>query len=163
MTKEYYKVYEISKMYKITTRYVRAKIKELKKTEKFNNRIIKDNNGQWLIHELTLPNFKRQRKQKQPYYALTLDFKTNYSTKDIEQIIKFVCNNSSMDNLEFYYTIEIGSLRGKNHIHAYTNNRSKTELIKNLRLGFSDVGYKETPIFNLEGWKNYITKNGNKK
>ena len=65
MKKEYYKVYEVSKMFKISSRHVRAKIKNLKESGEFNNRIEKDGEGQWLIHHLALPLFKRKRKENQ--------------------------------------------------------------------------------------------------
>ena len=160
--KEYYRVYEISKMNNITSRYVRSKVKELSDTNNYKNRITKDSEGQWLVHHLALENFKRKRKQKNPFYALTVDFTHEYSIKDIEQIIQFVCAQSSMDNFEFHYTIEKGGLKEKNHLHAFTNSKSKTELIKNLRLGFSEISYKILPVYDIEGWRNYMTKQDNK-
>lgn len=161
MKKEYYKVYEVSKMFKISSRHVRAKIKNLKESGEFNNRIEKDGEGQWLIHHLTLPLFKRKRKEKNTYYALTLTFDNNYTNSNIESVIQWVCNRTGLENIEFYYTIEKGMKAEKTHIHSFTNCNKKRSLIENLRLGFSNVGYKEAPVFDLEGWKNYITKDGN--
>ncbi|PQJ31915.1 hypothetical protein BST92_08235 [Nonlabens arenilitoris] len=162
MEKEYYRVHEISKMYKITSRYVRTKIKQLKDSGKFNNRIEKDSEGQWLVHHLALPLFKRQRKQKQPYYALTVTFNNDYTNKDVETVMNWVCDRTGLNDLEFYYTIEKGLKTDKTHVHSFTNCKTKRKLIENLRLGFSKVGYKEVPVYDLEGWKNYITKEGNK-
>ena len=162
MEKEYYRVYEISKMNTITARYVRSKIKELVDTGKFTNRITKDSEGQWLVHHLALPNFKRIRKPKQPYYALTVTFNSNYTRKNVEDVMKWVFDSTGIDGLEMHYSIETGAIAGKKHVHSFTNCNQKRKLMTNLKLGFSEVGYKEVPIYDLEGWKNYITKDGNK-
>jgi hypothetical protein len=162
MKKEFYRVSEVSKMYNITSRYTRTKIKELKTIEKYNNLLVKDAVGHWMIHQLTLSNFKRKRKQKQPYYALTFTFNQNLTYNDIENTMKWICNQTRIDDLEFYYSIEKGLKREKNHVHAFTNCKKKRQLINNAKDGFGKVRYEERQIFDLEGWKNYITKDGSK-
>jgi len=159
--KEYYTVTEISKSKKLSKRHIRNLIYQFKEEDNYNNLLIKDNNGNWLIHHLLVGKFKRLRKPKNKYYALTFDLGSYYTSKDINEIVQYVCNNSKDENLEFNYTIEGKKSNGQNHIHAYTNCKKKQELLRNFKIGFSKLGYVESDIYDLENWKNYITKDGN--
>lgn len=160
--KEYYNVAEVSKKHKISKRHIRNLIHQFKEENGYDNLLTKNQDGNWLIHHLILEKFNRQRKPKNKYYALTFDLGTYYDSKDINLIIEYVCNNSKDENLEFNYTIESKKSNGQNHIHAYTNCKKKQELLRNFKIGFSKIGYVESNIYDLENWKNYITKDGNK-
>lgn len=162
MKKEFLKVSEVSKIVGLTNRQIRNIIIELKEKDSYQNLLTKDSRGIWNIHKLILSKFKPRRIRKQKYYALTLDLGAKYSNSDIHNIIKYVCNNTKDENLEFNYTIEKKKSNQENHIHTFTNCNKKKLLLKNLKVGFSKLGYKQTDIYDLTNWKNYITKGGNK-
>lgn len=160
--KEYYNVAEVSKKHKISKRHIRNLIHLFREEKGYDKLLTKNQDGNWLIHHLILEKFNRQRKPKNKYYALTFDLGNYYSTQDINQIVSYVCNNSKDEGLEFHYTIEKKQSNQQNHIHAFTNSKKKKELIRSFKLGFSKLGYHQSEIYDLENWKNYITKDGNK-
>ena len=157
---EYLKVNEISQLTKMTTRNVRKIISNLS-VEKTKELVHKNNNGEWMVHKLLLSNFDYKRKVVQKYYALSFDPVNEYSKKDIDDIMSYVFNEMHDKNLEINYTVEQKKENGRNHLHCYINCLQRTKLIRLLRLGFSNFSYKEEEIFDLSGWKNYITKDGN--
>lgn len=160
MTKsEYLTVVEISKLHKVTTRNVRRVVNELTE-EKTEELIYKDANNRWMVHRLLLPKFKPQRITKQKYYALTIDPSSNYNSIEIDGVMRFVVDRMQNPNIEINYVVEQKKANGNNHIHCFINCNQKTKLIENLRLGFSNISYHQTEIFDLTGWKNYITKDG---
>jgi hypothetical protein len=160
--KEYYTVKEVSDYYQTTSRNVRRIIYTLKEDSN-ENLLRKDNNDIWEIHQLLLPRFKPQRIRKCKYYALTIRPTDNYSPKVINEMMRFICNNSSDTNLEINYSIEASQNKDfHHHMHCYIKSDKKRELIKLIRESFYKVDYKEDKIYDLEGWKNYITKQGNK-
>lgn len=157
--KEYLSVIEISKNVKMTTRNVRRIVAILSK-EKNEYLIHKDSQNRWMIHEILLHNFKRQRIKKEKYYALTIDPFLNYSVKDINTIMNFVYGKINDPETEIHYTVEVKKANGKNHLHCFIKSKEKGKIIELIKLGFSRVSYKETPIYDLERWKQYITKDG---
>lgn len=158
--KEYYTVNEIGKYYQTTSRNVRRIIYNLKE-DKNELLLRKNNNDNWEIHSLLLPNFKPQRKRKPKYYSLTIYPTENYSSKVIKEMMRFICTNSSELELEVNYTIEPSKNKAlHHHIHCYIRSDKKKELIKLIKESFYQMDYKETDIYDLEGWKNYITKEG---
>lgn len=156
---EYLKVKEISLLKRMTARNVRKIIDKLTK-EKNDYLINKNKNGEWLVHHLLLSNFNYKRKIGPQYYALTFDPITDYNESDIDSIMQFVFEQMNDDNLEVNYTIEKKKENNRNHLHCYINCNQRTKFIRMLRLGFSELSYKENEIFDLNGWKNYITKDG---
>ena len=159
MTNEYLTVKEISRSVNMTMRNVRRIVSKLKE-DKSEALIFKDKNDNWRIHHLLLPNFRRQRTKKENYYALTIDPSGNYSEKEIDEVLSFVLGQIDQTDLDFHYSIETKVKDGKNHIHCYTNSRERKKLIACLHIGFSQMNYFQSAIFDLEGWKNYITKTG---
>lgn len=158
--KEYYTVNEVSKYYQTTTRNVRRIIYNLKEDSN-ENLLRKDNNDIWEIHQLLLPKFKPQRIRKCEYYALTIYPTYNYSQKVINEMMKFISNNSSDTKLEINYAIEESKTKDlHHHIHCYIKSDKKRELMKLIKESFYKIDYKEDEIYDLEGWKNYITKEG---
>jgi hypothetical protein len=156
---EYLTVVEISKEYKVTTRNIRRIISELVKV-KSKELLYKDQSGQWRVHRILLSYFKPKRVKKQQYYGLTVDPSGRYSSKDIDEIMMFVLEKMDNPNIEINYVVEQKKANGKNHLHCFINCNQKKKLIENLRLGFSNIGYHQTDIFDLERWKQYITKDG---
>jgi len=161
---EYLKVWQISMLYKQTPRNVRRIITELVK-EKSEELVHKDSNGEWQVHKLLLKKFKPQRERKEKVYALTLDPIVNMTENEIDEIMKFVVSQLNDPNVEINYTIEQSKVmdekfKGKNHIHCVVNCNQRKKLLQSLKLGFSKLSYKQDEIFDLNGWKNYITKVG---
>jgi hypothetical protein len=158
--KEYYTVNEVSKYYQTTTRNVRRIIYNLKEDSN-ENLLRKDNNDIWEIHQLLLPKFKPQRIRKCEYYALTIYPTDNYSQKVINEMMRFISNNSSDTKLEINYAIEASKTKDLHrHVHCYIKSDKKRELMKLIKESFYQIDYKEDEIYDLEGWKNYITKEG---
>lgn len=157
--KEYLSVAEISKQQKTSTRQVRNIVGELAKEMK-EELIYKDSHHRWMIHRLLLPKFQPKRKIKQKYYALSVDTCSSYSSGDIDKIMEFVIGRMENPNIEINYVVEQKNKDGKNHLHCYINCNQRTKLIENLRLGFSNLSYYQTEIYDLDGWKDYITKDG---
>jgi hypothetical protein len=158
--KEYYTVNEVSKHYQTTSRNVRRIIYALKEDSN-ENLLRKDNNDIWEIHQLLLPKFKPQRIRKCKYYALTIYPTDNYSPKVITKMMRFICNNSSDTKLEMNYSIEASKNKDfHHHMHCYIKSNKKRELMKLIRESFYKIDYKVAEIYDLEGWKNYITKEG---
>lgn len=156
---EYLTVSEISKLYNVSKRNIRRIINKI--VDVTNNKLLDKNyNGYWLIHRLLLPKFKPQRKRQPNYYALTIDPCAKYSENEIHVIMQFIADNVGDDSIEINYSIEQKKANNLNHVHCYIKSGKKKKIIELVTMGFSSVSYKEADIFDLEGWKNYITKDG---
>lgn len=159
--KEYKTVKELSKKFKITARNIRKIAGKLTGTT--NKELLhKDANGQWMINHVIENKFKPTRKLLQKYYALTIDPPSSFTEKEIHEIMNFVLSRMEGPNVEINYTVQRKKANGKRHIHCFINCNQRRKLIENLRLGFSNIGYKETDIYDLAGWKDYITREGEK-
>ena len=112
------------------------------------------------MHRMLLNRFKPQRVRKQSYYALTIAPCANYSESDIDVIMQFIADNVGSDNIEINYSVEQKKANNQKHVHCYITSGKKKKIIELATLGFSSVSYKEAEIYDLEGWKNYITKDG---
>jgi hypothetical protein len=159
--REYLSVIEVGKKFRMTTRNVRRIVMNLSKV-KNEYLLYKDNQNRWMVHELLLQNFKRQRIKKEKYFALTVDLCIDYTNMEINEIMKFVFNKLEDANAEINYTIELKKSNDKKHLHCFIKASNKKKLIELIRLGFTKVSYKESEIFDLERWKKYITKENNK-
>ena len=158
-TNEYLSVKEISTKYDMSARNVRRIISKI--AENYSEVMLyKDKNNQWLIHHLLIPKFKPQRVRKSKYYALSIDPCINYTKSDIDGVMKFVCEQMGSDELEMNYVIEAKLSNNRNHLHCYVRCSNKKKLIDCFKLGFSQISYHESKIFDLNGWKQYITKDG---
>ena len=113
-----------------------------------------------MVHRLLSPKFKPQRTIKQKYYALTIDPPTKLKENEIDIIMKFVISRMDNPNIEVNYVVEQKKENNRNHIHCYINCNQRKRLLENLKIGFYNLNYKQTEIFDLEGWKQYITKDG---
>lgn len=157
---EYLKVKEISIKYNMSARNVRRIISKI--AENYSEAMLyKDKNNQWLIHHLLIPKFKPKRVRKSNcYYALSFDPCANYTNSDIDVVMKFVCEQMGSEELEINYVIEQKLSNNRNHLHCYVKCSNKKKLIDCFKLGFSQISYHESKIFDLNGWKQYITKDG---
>ena len=156
---EYVTVKEISLKYDMSARNVRRIISKL--TENCSEATLyKDKNHEWQIHHLLVPKFKPQRTRKNKYYALSVDPCANYTESDINVVLRFVYEQMNDDSLEINYVIEQKKSNNQNHLHCYVKCTNKKKLLDLLKLGFSRISYKESILFDLAGWKQYITKDG---
>lgn len=157
---EYMNVKEISQITLQSTRNVRRIIKRIE-NEVSKELLHQDNNSNWRIHHLLLGRFKPQRIRTDKYYALSIDPCYNYSDAEIDEIMRFVFSQMNDNKLEINYVIEQKKANSQNHIHCYVKCSNKKKLMQCIKLGFSKVSYHQSPIFDLNGWKQYITKDNN--
>jgi hypothetical protein len=155
--KEYYTVKELSKEYKLTSRNIRKVINNMSNNTS-KDLLYKDKNNQWRIHHILKQRFKPKRKMKSRYYALSVDLCRKYRDDDIHEIMRFVVNYMNDPLIEVNYTIEKKHANGNSHLHCFINCKQKRKFIQTIRLAFSSISYKEESIFDLSGWKDYITK-----
>jgi hypothetical protein len=155
---EYLNTKEVSEKHSISTRNVR-RIATLIEPDLHNKLLFKNKLGEWSIHYSLLAQFTPQRTRKEIFYALTIDPVGLYSEQDIKSILKYIIDEIE-DDIEFNYVIEAKTANNKNHIHAYVKTKNKRNLIKAIRTGFGSISFHDTPIYDLEGWKSYIKKQG---
>ncbi|MEO8515511.1 MAG: hypothetical protein ABI426_02140 [Flavobacterium sp.] len=156
---DYLSVKEVSKLTVQSTRNVRRIIKKIE-NDVTNRMLYQDENYNWYIHRQLLSRFKLQRIRANKYYALSIDPCHNYSKDEIEEILSFVLKQMGDTNIEINYVIEQKTKNGQNHLHCFVKCSNKKKLIQCFRLGFSQVSYHQSAIFDLENWKKYITKDG---
>ena len=159
--KEYLTVKDLSKYHKVGARHIRKIIEKIK-PDTTPQLIYKDANNTYMVHHILTSKFKPSRIHNQKYYALTVTPSDDVTEKLIHEVMRFVVDKMEGPNLEINYTIERKKATGQNHLHCYINCNQKRKLIELLRLGFSRLQYHESEIFDLENWKKYMTKDGNK-
>lgn len=156
---EYLTVKEISKKYDMSARNIRRIISNL--TEDFGEETLyKDKNHQWQVHRVIVEKFKPKRIRKNKYYALSIDPCDNYTKPTIEAIVKLVFAQMGDEMSELNYTIEQKKSNNLNHLHCFVKCANKQKLIRNFRLEFSRISFRQSPVFDIDGWMNYITKDG---
>jgi hypothetical protein len=158
--KEYLTIKEISQKYNLSTRHVRRLVAK-KVNETTKELIHKDENNNWAVHHLLLSKFKPKRKRKNKYYALTVDPCDGFTTEDIDKIMLFVFEQMNDPQLEINYTVEHKKANSRNHLHCFVKCSNRKRLLEYIKLGFSKVSYHESVMYDLEGWKKYITKDNN--
>lgn len=157
---EYMSVKEVSKITQQSTRNVRRIIKRIE--GEVNKELLhQDNNNNWRIHHLLLSRFKPQRIRVNKYYALSVDPCYQYSESEIDEILRFIVEQMGEINIELNYVIEQKKANNQNHVHCFVKCSNKKKLLQCIRLGFSQVSYHQSLIFDLASWKNYITKDNN--
>lgn len=159
ITQEYYSVSEISKLNDMTARNIRKIIAGLQ-NDKNKSLLYKDANNAWRIHHLLLPNFKRKRTKVKKYHAITIDPVESYSMDEIIERLSQVARMLDDSSLEFNIIIEQKAANGLNHIHGYYHTAKKRALMNGLKFWFPSMSYHVTEVYDLEGWINYMTKNG---
>lgn len=156
---EYFTVKEISSKYEMTTRNVRRIINNLTNNQS-EAMLYKNKNHEWQIHHLLVPKFKPQRAKKNKYYALSIDPCADYSKSDIDVVMKFAYEQMGDDALEINYVVEQKKSNNRNHLHCFVKCSNKKKLIESFKLGFSQISYYESIIYDLNGWKEYLKKDG---
>lgn len=155
MNKEYLTVNEVSKMVQLTPQQVRRRIKTI---NTISSLLYKDN-GEYKIHHLLLPQFRRKKQLK--VFAYTQDFK-GYSDKNIMVVMDDLINRLDANDVTIQYTIEKKKKDQTPHIHAIVEGVGSSHFIKIIRLMFGNISYKVDAIFNRLGWLEYIVKENNK-
>lgn len=153
-TKEYYNTNEVAKLFNISTKTVLRRLKEFN-DESESKLITKDNTGNWLIHKLALPRFKPTTKEIQ-YTALTIDTEIDYNYKDLHKVVTDIFEIIK-GKVELNYSVELKVKDFKPHIHFYFPSDQFRKIFKELKT-LLDFSYRTTPVFDLQGWKDYISK-----
>lgn len=122
--------------------------------------LYQNKNHEWQIHHLLLPKFKPQRQRKNKYYALSVDPCGSYSKADVDVVMKFVFDQMKDESLEINYVVEQKKSDGQNHLHCYVKCSDRKKLVNCFRLGFGQLSYHVSEVFDLQGWIQYITKDG---
>lgn len=157
--KEYLTVKEVSKLKSNSPRNVRKIIAKLT-TSTSKELLFKNRNDDWQIHHLLLDKFKRTRRTRCKYYAMTLVPSIDMIDKEIAEVMRYVYAVMESDDLEMHYSIEHKSSDGRAHLHCFTNCKQKRKLTEMLNLAFVNLDYHQSKIFDLAGWKRYIQKEG---
>lgn len=155
---EYLNVKEISVYTSQSTRNVRRIISRIE-GEVGAELLYQDKNNTWRVHKLLLGRFKPQRIREHNYYALSVDLCHNYTEDEIAVVLRFAVEQMTNVQIEINYVVEQKKKNGQNHIHCYVKCSNKKKLLQSIRLGFLSVSYCQSEIFDLNGWKQYITKN----
>lgn len=158
ITQEYYSVKELSKLHGMTPRHIRRIMTKLIDEGKRN--LIFKENGNWKIHHLLESKFNPIRIHKKKWIAINIDPSQELSNEKIKSIMKFVFEQMGEGTI-INYTIEGKRSNQRNHIHGYVNCQSKRKLVEAIKLGFGNVSYLITEVYDLQGWISYITKENN--
>lgn len=148
--KEYYTTTEVAIKHNIDVKTVQKRIKELSKS----SLIEKDNSGRWLVHHLALPKFKVAKESE--FKAITIDTECDYSYKDLSEVIYNIFARMSGE-ITLNFTIETKRKDAKPHIHCYLQTEHAKRFIEHLK-HFVDCDYLMKDVFDLDGWKSYISK-----
>lgn len=158
---EYYSVNELSQLNNMTSRNIRKIIASMK-DKKSDSLLYKDSNNSWRVHHLLIPEFKRKRTKTISYKAITIDPVEIYSYNEIIERLNQVSIMVDDNSLDFRVTVEVKKGNVRNHIHGYYCTKRNRAFINALKFWFPSMSYHITEAYDLEGWKDYITKDDNK-
>lgn len=150
--KEYYSIKEIAEEKGISIKTVRRKIKEIDVSKEL---LHKGKNGIIKIHHLLLPRFGK-KKQSNNEFAYSLDL-PNYDEKDVYKLLTHVVNQIDTPT-KIEYVTERKKAKNMLHIHSIITTGNKQKFLDEMHLYFSENSYKIKPLFDREGWIEYITK-----
>lgn len=157
ITNDYMRVSDLAKEKKITMRTVRNKIQKLLGIVG-DGKIIKDANEDWRIHKSIRDMFTPERVHKKRYTAITIDPVYNYTTEDLENIIRWIVEITDETELEINYTIEKKKANERNHIHLYMIKDFSSKFLRSSKIAFPVMSFHVVEVYDLLGWKNYIGK-----
>ncbi len=155
---EYLTVRELSVKHNLTSRHIRRIITKFYNESGTKGLIIRNKNNHWLVHRVIEYRFQPKRKRKNKYYAVTIDPCHPYTVKEIDTIMNYLFEQLNSEDVEINYVVETKAANNQNHVHCYIKCTNRKKVIEAIKLGFSRVNYLESLIFDLEGWRNYITK-----
>lgn len=160
ITKPYLTVPEISQRQDMSTRQVRNILRGL---NEFGNEsmIYKDHNGSWQVLNSLERYFKRKRaKGKRTYYALSFDIPKGVAVDDIHEMMLYAFELVDDPDAEIHYVVEMKKKNIEPHIHSYYKCASRKRMKEAVNTAFSGTNYHQAKVFDLEGWKGYMTKDG---
>lgn len=157
ITNDYMKVSELAKEKKLTQRSIRNRIEKLIGTIG-DNKIIRDNNDEWRIHESIKNLFDPIRVRVKKYSAVTIDPVNNYKSEDLKNIMIWIKECMKESEIEINYTIEPKKNGDRNHLHLYLPKESSFKFLKCAKIAFPFMSYYLAEVYDLTGWKNYIKK-----
>ena len=155
MKKEYYYTDEVARMLQCSVKTIIRRINDIL-IENEDTKLIIKKDRVWLIHSLAIPKFTKETTK---YHAITIDTVIDYNEKDLISVIKLVFDNYEGE-LELNYTIEAKNKNNKPHIHCYIPTTQLYRFKKAL-LRLVEFSYHIAPVYDLEGWRNYISKENN--
>lgn len=151
--KEYYNTQEVALELNVSTKTIQRKLKEINKQG--STRLIEKNSaGAWQIHRLALPKFKAAKEKE--YKAITIDTECDYSYKDLNEVVEHIFVKIS-GKLTLKYSIETKRKDSKPHIHCYLPKQDVKRFMEQVKM-LVDCDYKIKNAFDLEGWRDYISK-----
>lgn len=153
MKKEYYTTSELAKLKCTTTTKVRKIINKISTTKD----LLYQKNGIYYIHHLLLPKFDVLNEKENKEFAYTLDIPVTYSDNDVKTILKYIVNEIDLPTTIQYVT-EKKKANNMNHLHAIVTTKSKKKFLTKMYDYFYNCHYHTSPIFDRNGWINYITK-----
>lgn len=96
-------------------------------------------------------------KRTSDYWAINIDFKT----LSFEEITKCIVILDNVLNTSINFVLERKQKNGNLHMHAYikgSESLTETKLHKLIVQYFKGYSFKIKPVFDLEGWRNYMLK-----
>ena len=149
----------------VKTNQSKANIRRLiKKYNEVNDRnpIFKVYN-EWFIPSSVWKEFLPKNIKKNKLFALSVDCYNDYSEDDMHKILQYVVSETKDIVSEIHYVIQQKHGKdnnGRNHFHFFMkcSNRKKFKSI--FKENFGDIHFYATPIYELQGWQNYIQRFG---
>jgi hypothetical protein len=151
--KEYYNTQEVALELNVSTKTIQRKLKEINK-QGGSSLIEKNSAGAWQIHRLAFPKFKKAKEKE--YKAITIDTECDYSYKDLSEVIQKIFVRIS-GQFTLKYSIETKRKDAKPHIHCYLPTQDIKRFMEQVKM-LVDCDYKIKKAFDLEGWREYISK-----
>ena len=155
---EYLTVKEVSTITNQSNRNVIRLISTLIHKVQAKDIIRKKVGNSWLINKDIIKLFTPKRIRKNKYYALNIDPCYDYCEKDIHIMMNYALELMKIDNIEINYVVERKNANSQNHLHCFVKCNQQNKLEKSIKTAFSKTQIKKAPIFDLDGWKSYISK-----
>ncbi|WP_264552987.1 hypothetical protein [Flavobacterium sp. N2038] len=156
MQNEYYNTTQISNLTELDPRQILYIIKQINTT---NDLLFKNKRGEYQIHRLLLPRFKKSENKRIKHFAYSTDLPKGYTEKQLVDLMKYVLSLCK-DYTRIELSIEQKNKNGELHIHSILSTKNKTDYIRNMALVFGSHSYKCSKLFDRQNWVSYCTKYG---
>ena len=100
---------------------------------------------------------------KRPFkeYAYSIDIPKGYNQTETERIIKEIIDRTPQT--EIHFNFEYKKANNVLHIHSLLITKNIRLFQQNVKTYIGNVSYKKKPIFDRQGWLNYMATDGGKK
>ena len=78
----------------------------------------------------------------------------------IHSVIQYAIGLLEDPTAEIHYVVEMKKRKIEPHVHTYYRCKSRKAMKQVINLAFGGTSYYHSKVFDLEGWKRYITKDG---